>query len=263
MEAIRQESRANLSAYRHVLDALGLDIVSGSVQEGQTLPNVEELAERFDVSRTVLREVTRVLSSKGLLRPRQGVGAIVLPRSNWMLLDEDVLTWIGEVGLDDQFLEELDVVRRMIEPPAAAIAAEMATARDIDSLQAALDGMAQTLGDPEAYVAFDVDFHRGVMAATHNEILSNLTNAVILAMRVRHAAAMRRTSPESGRFEEHAAILDAIKLRRPSDASEAVLVLLQATTEDDRKLRARRKKQSKVSIAGSTSTSARAATRSR
>lgn len=160
-----------------------------------------------------------------------------------MLLDEDVLTWVAEVGPDARFLDELRVVRRMIEPPAAALAAENATDEDIRNLEVALEGMAQSLNDPDEHVVFDIQFHRTVMAATNNEILTNMTNTIILAMRVRDEAAIKSGRPAGGRIGEHAAILDAIRAHQPADATAAMLDLLETTTEDDLKLQARRKAQ--------------------
>ena len=79
--------------------------------------------ERFGVSRTVLREALRTLTSKGLIESRPKIGTRVRPRDAWNLLDADVLEWYSRVAKPLQFALKLQEMREMIEPYAAALAA--------------------------------------------------------------------------------------------------------------------------------------------
>ena len=67
----------------------------------------------LSVSRTVVREATRVLTAKGLVESRPKRGTVVLPRSSWRILDPDVLTWQTEAGPDVDFLRSVFEIRKI------------------------------------------------------------------------------------------------------------------------------------------------------
>ncbi len=75
-----------------LVQQLGQMIVSGDL--GADRPLVpEEIGQRFEVSRTVVRESLRVLEAKGLVSARPNVGTRVRPVSDWNLLDPDIIEW--------------------------------------------------------------------------------------------------------------------------------------------------------------------------
>ena len=76
-----------------VVHTIGLQIVGGSIQPGDPLPPEDELTSNLAVSRTVLREAVRVLAAKGLVEARPKIGTRVRARSEWNILDPDVLSW--------------------------------------------------------------------------------------------------------------------------------------------------------------------------
>ncbi|RBL85990.1 GntR family transcriptional regulator, partial [Streptomyces cavourensis] len=78
--------------HTHVLDTLGLEITSGQCPPGSVL-RTDELAQRFDVSRTVVREVVRVLESMHLVESRRRVGVTVRPTETWNVYDPRVIRW--------------------------------------------------------------------------------------------------------------------------------------------------------------------------
>ena len=105
---------------------LGRRIVSGDITPGTTLPNLEQLAEQFAISRLSMREAIKLLAGKGLVSSAPRRGTVVRPRNEWSRLDPDVLVWqIGEVP-NAAFVRSLFELRRMVEPEAAALAAERA-----------------------------------------------------------------------------------------------------------------------------------------
>ena len=98
------------------------------------------------MSRTVLREALRTLTSKGLIESRPRVGTRVRPRHAWNLLDADVLDWYSRVAEPMTFALKLQEMREMIEPYAAALAAASHTPRRshaLDDAHAAMAGGAQ------------------------------------------------------------------------------------------------------------------------
>jgi DNA-binding FadR family transcriptional regulator len=83
-----------------VVHGIGRRIVRGELASGEILPEQGELSRQLGVSRTVVREATKVLATKGLVESRSKRGTVVLPRTVWRLLDPDVLAGLGVAGLD-------------------------------------------------------------------------------------------------------------------------------------------------------------------
>ena len=104
-----------------VVHTIGLQIVSGHLRPGDPLPPEDELTSDLAVSRTVLREAVRVLAAKGLVLARPKTGTRVRERSDWNILDPDVLSWRAEAGYDQKLYEETTEVRLAIEPLAARL----------------------------------------------------------------------------------------------------------------------------------------------
>src|SRR5260221_2134444 len=112
-----------------IVEQMGVRIVGGAYPAGAPLFS-EQLEREFDVSKTVVREALKVLSAKGLVESRQKRGTLVRPRSDWSLLDSDMLRWQRGVEPDVGFLENLAEVRAIIEPAAARLAAQRRTQAD-------------------------------------------------------------------------------------------------------------------------------------
>jgi GntR family transcriptional regulator, galactonate operon transcriptional repressor len=113
--------------FAHVADELGSRIVRGEIQPGGAFPIEAELGEEFSASRSVIREAVKSLAAKGLLESRTRTGIRVLPPERWNLFDLDVLEWRYMSMPPEAFFRELFEIRRMIEPEAAALAAERGT----------------------------------------------------------------------------------------------------------------------------------------
>src|SRR4051794_12078970 len=71
---------------------IGLEIVSGRLPPGDVVPSTDGVDDS-QASRTVFREVIKVLTAKGLVESKQRIGTRVRPRRYWNLLDPDVLAW--------------------------------------------------------------------------------------------------------------------------------------------------------------------------
>ena len=126
--------------------------------------------ETFGVSRTVLREALRTLTSKGLIESRPRVGTRVRPKPAWNLLDVDVLDWYSRVAPAMDFALKLQEMREMIEPYAAALAAASHSDATFASLDAAHSAMLAARNVDE-WVRADLQFHLSVLAACSNELL--------------------------------------------------------------------------------------------
>ena len=213
-----------------VVHEMGVRIVRGQFVPGVALPNEEELGSELGVSRTVLREAIKVLAAKRLVESRPKTGTRVLDRSDWNLLDPDVLAWQFEAGLSARFLQDTLELRGLIEPGAARLAAQRATDDEIEQLAEAYAQMAEAAaGDLDTWLEPDLRFHALLLHASHNELLEHMTVLVGSVLRLLFAFSSRPPHTFVRATPLHAAIVDAIRGRDPDAAELAVLRLLEDT----------------------------------
>ncbi|MFE6040306.1 FadR/GntR family transcriptional regulator [Streptomyces sp. NPDC056452] len=184
--------------HTHVLDTLGLEIAAGDFPPGRVL-RTDELAQRFEVSRTVVREVIRVLESMHLVESRRRVGVTVRPTEEWNVYDPQVIRWRLAGSDRPRQLRSLTVLRSAVEPVAAGLAARHATAEQCAALtECALGMVATSRGQQlEGYLRHDIAFHRIVLNASGNEMFARLGDVVaeVLAGRTHHQVMFEDPDP--------------------------------------------------------------------
>jgi DNA-binding FadR family transcriptional regulator len=180
------------------------------------------------VSRTVLREALRTLTSKGLLESRPKVGTRVRPRAAWNLLDADLLAWYAQVAPPLAFALKLQEMREMIEPYAAALAARTASADALAALADAHAGMVAAR-QVDAWVRADLRFHLGVLAAGGNELLMPLGALIDRTLEAQLRVNAKRADVFNASLAEHTAVYDAIVARDAPRAQAAMAALLAGT----------------------------------
>jgi DNA-binding FadR family transcriptional regulator len=215
------------------VEALARRILSGEIPEGATL-DLLALREELDVSLTALREALKVLSAKGIIDARQKRGTFVRPRSAWNTLDADVMRWRSAGPPDFDLLENLTEVRTIVEPAAARLAAQRADDDDLAALAAALDRMAHADGEPADAVAADLDFHRALLAATHNPLLVEMERVIANGLAQRDKVV--HNAPADDPVPSHRAVLDAIQARDAAAAEQAMRALVDKASEDFRRI---------------------------
>jgi DNA-binding FadR family transcriptional regulator len=219
------------SMHARIVRDLGMRILAGEFKPGDRLPGEATLLADYEVSRPVLREATRVLVAKGLILSRQRAGATVRPRSEWHLLDPDVLFWLIQTRPPKEFVETLLTARRVFEPAAAALAATVAS-------DAALKGVAQAYAGMEAartaedLLEPDLAFHRRIAEATNNDLLAYIGNMLSLALRESIKLSSQLPNTHALSLPRHKAILTALQNRDPLAAQQATLVQLNETRDD-------------------------------
>lgn len=186
-------------------------IVHGALKPGTALPAEPVLAQQFGVSRTVIREAMRILVSKGLLTVKHGSGMWVQPANKWDQLDPVLLIEQVCAGRDDGLLNEMIEVRRLLEPEAAALAAERRSAEDLASLRIALAGMAAVLNDPDSYTRHDIEFHERIFTAAQNRLLREALRPVAEALRVGRLLSIRQPGAPEKSLAGHEEIYAAIE----------------------------------------------------
>lgn len=215
--------------HAQTVETIGSRIVRGRYAPGTPL-SPDELEEEFGISKTVLREALRVLAAKGLVDARQKRGTVVRPRSSWSLLDADLLRWQGGEA-DAAFLANLAEVRGIVEPAGARLAAERHTDDDIRALRDAVQAMGDAGTDAAAVVAADLAFHRALLDAAHNELLSRMEVVIEAGLRARDQVVHSGENwPDS--IGVHQAIIDAITAGDGAAAQRAVEALLEQASQD-------------------------------
>jgi len=224
----------------HVVDSMGRRIVEGEFPPGAVV-DLELLEQQMSVSRTVMREAVKVLTTKGLLDARPRFGTFVRDRRDWNLLDADVMAWRGGGDPDHRLLSDLEEVRRIVEPWGARLAAERRTPDDVTALRGALARMEKSErgGDIEEHIAADVAFHRAVLAASQNELLERLEVVLEPALRTRDALAFVHTHGDAF-LHSHAAVAEAIAAGDPDLAQASMASLLEAAAADTAEIMRRR-----------------------
>jgi DNA-binding FadR family transcriptional regulator len=219
-----------LSGHSQVVRALGAEIVGGVLPAGTKLPPEADLLARFQISRTVLREVLKTLAAKGLISAKTRVGTSVLPQSRWNYFDPDVLDWKVSLGLDPAFRASLTEIRQAIEPMAAALAAIRRTPQDILDLRACVAAMRRSGHTRQSFAEADLAFHMAIGAASGNPLMRSIA-AVIEAALVASFSLSSPTDDAANQevtVRKHEAIVNAIEAGRPTVASKAMLAVIDA-----------------------------------
>jgi DNA-binding FadR family transcriptional regulator len=204
---------------------LGQRIVSGRVRPGEVLPREESLATSLQVSRTALREALKVLSAKGLIESRAGVGARVLQERYWNQLDADVLAWRCASMPTDDFIDKLVEMREIVEPAAAAAAARHRTDAQLAAIEAgfALMDASTTLDE---WAKADLVFHEAVLQATGNELLISLFSVIETALGMFFVLSARNASNFKYSLPHHQKVLEAISRKQPEVARKAMQAMI-------------------------------------
>lgn len=211
------------------VETLGSRIVHGDYAPGTAL-SPDALETEFGISKSVVREAMRVLAAKGLVASRQKRGTVIQPRSFWSLLDADLLRWQGGQP-DAAFFTNLAEVRSIVEPAGARLAAARRDDSDIAELRSALELMGEAGDDAAQIVEADLAFHRALLDAAHNELLSRMEVVIEAGLRARDAVVHGGENwPDS--VPVHRAILEAIEAGDGQAAEAAVQALLAQASVD-------------------------------
>jgi DNA-binding FadR family transcriptional regulator len=216
-----------------VVRAIATRILSGEFKPGSLLPSETELCETLKISRSALREAIRVLSAKGLVRTRPRVGTLVRDLEDWSLLDPDMLEWSMASAPSPEFVRSLLEARRVIEPAAARLAAARASAKDVAELEAAYERMERAM--PDDIIAFneaDIDFHRGLLRASHNLVFQQLWTTISAALAYSFRVSTGQTRSPAHSLPYHRDVVERIRLRDPEGAHSSMSRLLDIAAID-------------------------------
>ena len=185
---------------------------------GEKIPNEFELAEKFGVGRSTVREAVKLLISRGILSVRQGSGTYVTSTTP---AEQDPL---GLGGEKDKMALALDLAeaRLILEPGIAEQAAIHATKEQIEALQKICESVEKKIRAGEDYIEEDIAFHRCVAECSGNRVIRQLVpiidSAVLMFVDVTHQQLKEET------ILTHQAVVDAIALHDPVGARSAMVM---------------------------------------
>lgn len=210
-------SIANLvSASENVAHRIGREIVEGYYPPDTRLPDEATMLNRYAVSRTALREAYSKLTAKGMIAARPKVGTSVRSPSQWNMLDGDVLSWHLQTRPPEGIATDLYALRRMVEPGAAALAAEARDDEELQDIQDAYDLMLKAATDEVELVDADLRFHVSILNATHNHFIGAFSSLIHAAMLSTFEVSWRGAEAaviKENRLHQHGDVLEAIRLK--------------------------------------------------
>ena len=239
--ALRESAGRNL--HEKIANALGIAIVGGENPPGSALPTEMELCARLSVSRSALREAFKLLAAKRLIVSRQKIGTLVRLRAEWNMLDPEVLAWHLQASPTDAFVSGLFEVRQIVEPQAAALAAERRTPHAIARIEQALldmEARQDGLGD---LAEADLRFHQGILDATGNHFLASFGAVIESSLVASFQLSWRGAHTPASALRQHHGVFSAIKLGRGAEAHAVMTELLRAASEDVREDLVRRQQR--------------------
>lgn len=215
-----------------IAQKLGIAILSGEYAPGDIFGAEVIASETLGVSRSAYREAVQALIAKGLVESKPKAGTRVLPRERWNLLDPDVLAWAFAGEPDIQFVRGLFELRAIVEPAAAALAAQRRDAADLQAMQTALDGMEHHTLANEAGRAADRDFHAAILRATHNDALIVLSSSIGAAVNWTTQFKQRARALPRNPIPDHRRVHDAIVAGDAAAALASMRALVDLALDD-------------------------------
>ncbi len=192
---------------------------SGELRQGDRLPPEPQLAQMLRVSRSSLREALKGLMFLGLIKARPGDGTYIHGASLSRVMSRH-FQWM--VVLQEIKYLEIYELRQIIEPQAAALAAQRATRLDIDRMERALEEMRNGIHRPERFLSYDIELHDSFAQASGNVALQTTLRMLYDSM----VEARRRVLPlidnMERHYERHEKIFRYIRDRKPKLAAKAV-----------------------------------------
>lgn len=201
-------------------DSLMNYILQEPLQIGQKIPNEFELAEKFGVGRSTIREAVKSLVSKGILEVKRGSGTYVISTNS---LNDDPL---GLSKFDNKYKLALELfeVRLMLEPEIASLTAKCASEEEAQQIKKLCDETEYLYLNGENHIPKDIEFHTCIARGSKNRVIETLipiiNTAVMTFANMTSRTLMRET------IETHRAVVNAILDKDPIGAKCAMVMHL-------------------------------------
>lgn len=213
--------------YEQIADKLQNAIRSGQLRSGARLPPERELADMLQVNRATIRDAVRILEHRGIVQRKVGSGTFVTEVPAKVIGDAIERYMVFGAGTR----EELIVLREILEPAVAALAAQHATTANLDRMESVLQRLAEAyrIKNSEEAAHADADFHVAVAEATQNSLIVVIVNALqqvieqVVVRRLSNLAPQVFSSRADTMLGLHQGVCDAIRARDSEGARQAIL----------------------------------------
>ncbi|HXX27872.1 MAG TPA: FadR/GntR family transcriptional regulator [Terriglobales bacterium] len=215
--------------YEQIVQQIEESIVKGDLKPGDQLPAERELAQRFGVSRTAVREAVKALREKGLVEAYSGRGTFVTDATTQAVRQS--LDLMVKIGQADGF-HHLAEVRAILEPEIAALAAARVQESELATMREAVTVMDRSGQDPDAFIEADLDFHLALAEGAANPLILSLLDSIVGILREQRLRIFRVPGgPERGQIH-HKRILAAVERRDREAARQAMREHLEQVRDD-------------------------------
>jgi GntR family transcriptional repressor for pyruvate dehydrogenase complex len=213
---IRPVSRATLP--QEIVKAITDLIMRRVWKPGDMIPSEKELAVRFQVGRSTIREAVKSLVVLGVLEARVGEGSFVRAPNSELL--SGAFRW--GLMLNERNLDHLIDVRALVEVECARRAAEHRTQETLDRLADAIAEMKAHEGSADLFMAIDMKFHNAISQAARNPIFESIGSTIQAMVRIWYPQTYYIPETKMQTIKEHRRVADAIAAQDPDAAAEAM-----------------------------------------
>lgn len=223
--------------YEQIVQQIEESIVKGELKPGDQLPAERELAQRFGVSRTAVREAVKALREKGLVEAYSGRGTFITDGTTQAVRQSlDLMVKIGQSEGSNHLAE----VRAILEPEIAALAAQRIQDTELTTMRDAVAVMDKAGQDPDAYIEADLDFHLALAEGAANPLILSLLDSIVGLLREQRLRIFRVPGgPERGQVH-HKRILEAVEKQDAEKARQAMRDHLEQVRDDSQAPAAKR-----------------------
>lgn len=240
---IRPVRRATLP--QEIVDAIADLIIRRIWKPGDMIPTEKDLAARFGVGRSTVREAVKSLVVLGVLEARAGEGSFVREP------DSEILSGAFRWGLllSERNLNDLVDVRMLVEAECAERAARAPSKREVEELFAIHERMTERQRDHAQFMEWDSRFHVHIAEMAHNVIFANIASTIQVIVRVWYPITYYvEEKTKAVTIGEHLAIARAIRAANPSAARTAMGAHLLAASKRLKKVLQQRNAASRADI---------------
>jgi len=215
--------------YEQIVQQIEESIVKGDLKTGDQLPAERDLAQRFGVSRTAVREAVKALREKGLVEAYSGRGTFITDGTRQAVRQSlDLMSRMGQ----QEGSRHLAEVRAILEPEIAALAALRIQEPELATMREAVAVMDKAGQDPDAYIEADLDFHLALAEGASNPLILSLIDSIVGLLREQRLRIFKVSGgPERGQAH-HKKILEAVERRDAEKAREAMRSHLEQVRDD-------------------------------
>jgi len=211
---------ATAKVSQRVASTLRKAILGGKLRPGAKLPSERELAGRYDVNRSSIREAMKQLEAWGLVKIRQGGATRV--SELFLQSTSDLLPQLLELGakIDPHILRDLHEIRALLLGWCAEQAALKADASSVERLEAIVKRLANAKADQRALQELDYEFFEQLVAITGNRLLA-LLGQVVRQVYLRQGLRFEALyAPKIFDVQYHQKAVAAIRKRDPEGAGQ-------------------------------------------